>query len=79
MKILANGTGMITHSRTFSQIYYASQNTNLSPNKLTWHDQNTIDDFSAKNNSTLMRFRGIGIYCLIPVLLLSPELRISKN
>ncbi len=25
---------------------YASQNTNLSPNKLTWHDQNTIDDFS---------------------------------
>ena len=25
---------------------YASQNTNLEPNKLTWHDQNTISDFS---------------------------------
>ncbi len=25
---------------------FASQNTNLSPNKLTWHDQNTISDFS---------------------------------
>ena len=25
---------------------YASQNTNLSPDKLTWHDRNTIDDFS---------------------------------
>ncbi|MDJ0897735.1 MAG: hypothetical protein QNJ55_02910 [Xenococcus sp. MO_188.B8] len=24
---------------------YASQNTNLSPNKLTWHDQNTLSDF----------------------------------
>ncbi len=24
---------------------YASQNTNLSPNKLTWHDQNTVSDF----------------------------------
>ena len=24
---------------------YASQNTNLEPNKLTWHDQNTISDF----------------------------------
>lgn len=25
---------------------YASQNTNLAPNKLTWHDHNTISDFS---------------------------------
>ncbi|MGL4882691.1 MAG: hypothetical protein ACRC8K_16780 [Waterburya sp.] len=25
---------------------YASQNTNLVPNKLTWHDHNTISDFS---------------------------------
>ncbi len=25
---------------------YASQNTNLAPNKLTWHDRNTISDFS---------------------------------
>ena len=25
---------------------YTSQNTNLEPNKITWHDQNTISDFS---------------------------------
>ncbi len=25
---------------------FASQNTNLESNKLTWHDQNTISDFS---------------------------------